>query len=51
LDFLCELYYDARIHEHQVTSCFVMSVRMSFRLRGTTRPEELVLYMKCYVHL
>jgi len=21
LDFLCELYYDARIHEHQMAFC------------------------------
>jgi len=21
LDFLCELYYDARIHEHQIVLC------------------------------
>jgi len=25
LDFLCELYYDARIHEHQVEKDYLLS--------------------------
>jgi len=28
LDFLCELYYDARIHEHQVKIDFIQNLCM-----------------------
>jgi hypothetical protein len=41
LDFLCELYYDARIHEHEVTAAcrtkLVVTEHIQTELKATWR--------------
>jgi len=36
LDFLCELYYDARIHEHQVIQLYYNSNMIKYRKTACT---------------
>jgi hypothetical protein len=38
LDFLCELYYDARIHEHQIDTVFSNN-HQGRRLRGQLKTD------------